>query len=160
HWGLVPVWAKDIKTGLKMINARSESLPTSGAYKSAYRKKRCIIPADGFFEWQAKPDPKRKQPDYNPPPPGRPPASPRLWEAWRDKSAGPDAPWLHSCTIITTSANDTMAPVHNRMPVILAPSAWSEWLSPGNDDLASLGQLLVPAPNELLTMHPVSTDVN
>jgi putative SOS response-associated peptidase YedK len=160
HWGLVPVWAKDIKTGLKMINARSETIATSGAFKHAFRKKRCIIPADGFYEWQARPDRKRKQPYFIHRVDGDPLAFAGLWETWRDKSAGPDAPWLHSCTIITTSANDTMAPVHDRMPVILPPSAWSEWLEPANQDLTSLGTLLVPAPNALLTMYPVSTDVN
>jgi putative SOS response-associated peptidase YedK len=160
HWGLVPVWSKDIKTGLKMINARAESVATSNAYKRAFRQQRCIIPADGFFEWQARPERKRKQPYYIHRLDGEPLAFAGLWETWRDKSAGPDAPWLHSCTIITTTANDTMAPVHNRMPVILPPSAWSEWLSADNHDMAELGGLLVPAPNELLTMHPVSTDVN
>jgi putative SOS response-associated peptidase YedK len=159
HWGLVPVWAKDIKTGLKMINARAETVATSNAYKHALRKRRCIIPADGFYEWQASPG-QRKQPHYIHRLDGEPLAFAGLWESWRDKSAGPDAPWLHSCTIITTTANDTMAAIHNRMPVILPPSAWSEWLAPGNDDMVSLGELLVPAPNKLLTMHPVSTDVN
>jgi putative SOS response-associated peptidase YedK len=160
HWGLVPVWSKDVKTGLKMINARAETVATSNAYKRAFRQQRCIIPADGFFEWQARPGRPRKQPYFIHRLDGEPLAFAGLWETWRDKSAGPDAPWLHSCTIITTTANDTMAPVHNRMPVILPPSAWSEWLAPVNQNVVELGQLLVPAPNELLTMHPVSTDVN
>jgi putative SOS response-associated peptidase YedK len=83
-----------------------------------------------------------------------------LWSMWRDKSAGPDAPWLHSCTVVTTSANDTMARIHDRMPVILPASAWPTWLDADNDDLDALQKLLIPAPNELLTMHPISTDVN
>jgi putative SOS response-associated peptidase YedK len=160
HWGLVPVWAKDIKTGLKMINARAESVASSNAYKRAFKQRRCIVPADGFYEWQARPGEKRKQPFYIERKDGEPLAFAGLWETWRDKNAGPDAPWLHTCTIITTSANDTMAPVHDRMPVILPPSTWKEWLEPGNDDLVSLGKLLVPAPNSLLTLRPVSTEVN
>jgi putative SOS response-associated peptidase YedK len=160
HWGLVPVWAKDIKTGLKMINARAENVASSGAYKGPFRRKRCIIPADGFYEWQARPGQKRKQPYFIHRLDGEPIAFAGLWDSWRPKDADPDTPWLHSCTIITTSANETMAPIHDRMPVILPPSAWGEWLARGNDDLVSLGKLLVPAPAKLLTMHPVSTDVN
>jgi putative SOS response-associated peptidase YedK len=160
HWGLVPVWAKDVKTGLKMINARAETVATSNAYKRAFKQRRCIIPVDGFYEWQARPGGARKQPYYIHRLDGEPLAFAGLWEAWRDPSAGPDAPWLQSCTIITTTANDTMTPVHNRMPVILAPSAWADWLRRENDDLVTLGELLVPAPNSLLTMHPVSTGVN
>jgi putative SOS response-associated peptidase YedK len=160
HWGLVPVWAKDIKTGLKMINARAETVATSNAYKRAFKQRRCIIPVDGFYEWQARPGEKRKQPFFIQRTDGEPLAFAGLWETWRDKNAGADAPLLHTCTIITTTANDTMTPVHNRMPVILPPSAWKEWLEPGNDDLVSLGELLVPAPNSLLTLRPVSTDVN
>jgi putative SOS response-associated peptidase YedK len=160
HWGLVPVWSKDVKTGLKMINARAENVAASGAFKHAFRKRRCIIPADGFYEWKTRPGQKRKQPYYIHRLDGEPLAFAGLWETWRDKNAGPDAPWLHSCTIITTTANATMEPIHNRMPVMLPPSAWREWLSPGNDNLVTLGELLVPAPNNLLTMHTVSTDVN
>ena len=83
-----------------------------------------------------------------------------LWTAWRDKSAGPDAPWLHSCAIVTTSANATMEPIHDRMPVLLPPSAWEQWLDPRNGDVPSLKGLLVPASDNLLTVHKVSTDVN
>jgi putative SOS response-associated peptidase YedK len=160
HWGLVPVWAKEIKTGLKMINARAETVATSGAFKRPFKSHRCIIPVDGFYEWQKRPGQKRKQPYFIHRLDGEPLAFAGLWETWRDKAAGPDAPWLHSCTIITTTANETMAPVHDRMPVILPPSAWGDWLRPGNDDLVSLGELLVPAPESLLTLRPVSTDVN
>jgi putative SOS response-associated peptidase YedK len=91
---------------------------------------------------------------------GQPLAVAGLWTTWRDRSAGPDAPWLHSCTIITTAANATMQPVHDRMPVLLAPEEWAEWLDPHNTDIESLQRLLVPAPDDVLTMHPVSTGVN
>ena len=160
HWGLVPVWAKDIKTGLKMINARAETVATSNAFKRSLKQRRCIIPVDGFYEWQKRPDTKRKQPYFIHRLDGEPLAFAGLWETWRDKSAGPDAPWLHSCTIITTSANETMQPVHDRMPVILPPTAWGDWLDPANTDVVEVGKLLVPAPNSLLTLRPVSTDVN
>jgi len=91
---------------------------------------------------------------------GEPLAVAGLWSAWRDKTAGPDADWLHSATVVTTSANGTMAPVHDRMPVILPQSAWATWLDPANDDLESLSGLLVPAADSLLDLHPVSTEVN
>lgn len=168
HWGLVPVWAKDVKIASKMINARSEGLlEPKSAFKSEYRKHRCIIPMDGFYEWKAgdgslltakgKP---AKQPYFIHRVDGEPLAVAGMWSAWRDKSAGPDAPWLHTCTVITTAANATMEPIHNRMPVLLPASVWDQWLDPANDDVAALHELLVPAPDHLLTMHPVSTEVN
>ena len=160
HWGLIPVWAKDMKIGQKMINARSETIATKGAFKSDFKKHRCIIPMDGFYEWQALADRKAKQPHFIHRIDGEPLAVAGLWSMWRDSAAGPDAPWLHSCTVVTTSANDTMAKIHDRMPVILPASAWSTWLDRENQDIEALGRLLVPAPNELLTMHPISTDVN
>jgi putative SOS response-associated peptidase YedK len=166
HWGLVPSWAKDVKIGQKMINARAETLAEKPTFKAAFRKHRCLVPADGFYEWQVVPGesgPKgkpKKQPMYVHRLDGEPLAFAGLWSAWRDPAGGPDAGWLTSCTIITTGANATMAPVHDRMPAILPPSAWGDWLDPGNHDLVSLGELLVPAPEELLTLHPVSTDVN
>ena len=160
HWGLIPVWAKDVKIGQKMINARSETIASKGAYKADFRKHRCLIPMDGFFEWQRVADRKAKQPYFIHRVDGEPLAVAGLWSMWRDKAAGPDAPWLHSCTVVTTQANDTMAKIHDRMPVILPASAWPTWLDAGNDDIDTLQKLLVPAPNELLTMHPISTDVN
>jgi putative SOS response-associated peptidase YedK len=168
HWGLIPVWAKDLKIGQKMINARAETLAEKPAFKSTFRTKRCIIPMDGFYEWKAgaadgpltKAGKPAKQPMFIHRLDGEPLAVAGLWSAWRDKTAGPDAPWLHSCTVITTTANGTMQPVHDRMPVILPASEWTRWLDPNNADLDGLGELLVPAPDTLLTMHPVSTDVN
>jgi putative SOS response-associated peptidase YedK len=169
HWGLIPVWAKDIKIGQKMINARAETVATKGAFKGDFKRHRCIIPMDGFYEWQVLPDRKSKQPHFVHRVDGEPLAVAGLWSTWKDRSTGPDAPprpgvgpdgWLHSCTVVTTSANDTMSAIHDRMPVILPASAWSSWLDPTNDDIDALGRLLVPAPNELLTLHPVSTDVN
>jgi putative SOS response-associated peptidase YedK len=160
HWGLIPVWAKDMKLGQKMINARAETVATKGAFKPALKRKRCIIPADGFYEWQKRPGQKTKQPYFIHRLDGEPLAFAGLWESWRDPNLGPDAPWLQSCTIITTTANETMAPIHDRMPVILPPKAWDTWLDRDNQDLDEVSGLLVPAPKELLTLRPVSTQVN
>ena len=168
HWGLVPSWAKDVKIASKMINARSETILEKPAFKPLIKAKRCIVPMDGFFEWKAgeeggpvtakgKP---AKQPYFIHRLDGEPLAVAGLWAAWRDKEGGDDAPWLHSCTVITTAANGTMSPIHDRMPVILPASQWDKWLDPTNQDLVDLNGLLVPAPDTILTMHPVSTDVN
>lgn len=166
HWGLVPVWAKEQKIGQKMINARAETLAEKAAFKNVFRKYRCIIPADGFYEWKTVPGllnksgKPAKQPMFIHRLDGEPLAFAGLWSAWRDPSQPDDAPRLHSATIVTTSANHDMEPVHDRMPVLLPASKWAEWLDPANNDIASLSRLLVPAPDGLLTMHPVSTDVN
>lgn len=168
HWGLVPVWAKDAKIGSKMINARAETIAEKPAFKSLLKKHRLLVPMDGFYEWQApregapvgKSGKPIKTPMFIHRVDGEPLAVAGLWATWRDKELGPEAPWLHSCTVITTSANGTMAPVHDRMPVILPRSAWAAWLDPTNADLDTLTSLLVPAPDDILTMHAVSTAVN
>ena len=168
QWGLVPLWAKDVKIGSSMINARAETIADKPAFKGVFKKYRCIIPMDGFYEWQAanadspvnakgKPV---KQPMFIHRVDDEPLAVAGIWSAWRDKNGPADAPWLHSCAVITTSANNTMAPVHDRMPVILPASAWAKWLDPATDDVEALQAMLVPAPDSLLTMHKVSTDVN
>ena len=170
HWGLVPSWAKDPKISAKMINARGEGVATKPAYRSAFKRRRCIIPADGFYEWQKIEGQKKKQPHYIHNPNDEPLAFAGLWEVWRpkrEKVEGDDARTtdhedspLRSATIITTTPNDVMAKIHDRMPVILPASKWAEWLDPTNDDVETLGKLLVPAPSSILTMHPVSTEVN
>lgn len=159
HWGLVPFWAKTPAIGNKMINARAEGLAEKNAYKNAFKRKRCIVPADGFYEWAKVPGQKTKQPYFIHRADGEPIAFAGLWEEWRgpDKDAGDR---LRSATIITTTPNGLMATIHDRMPVILPPSAWDEWLDPANDDLVALGKLLVPAPDHLLVLRPVSTEVN
>jgi len=169
RWGLVPLWAKDLAIGSKMINARSEGIATKNAYRHAFRKQRCIIPADGFFEWKVVegPEPRpaggrsgrvRKQPMYIQRVDGEPLAFAGLWETWRGPERN-DEP-LYTCTIITTTANETMAPVHDRMPVILPPDRWAQWLDPDMQDTDVLAKFLVPAPPSLLTLYPVSTAVN
>ncbi|MEO6988991.1 MAG: SOS response-associated peptidase [Aquihabitans sp.] len=158
YWGLVPVWAKDPGIGSRMINARSETLAEKNAFKHAYRKRRCIVPVDGFYEWKKVPGQKTKQPYFIHRPDEEPLAFAGLWEEWKGPERdGTDL--LRSATIITTAANETMAPIHDRMPVVLPPTAWDDWLDPDNADLESLGHLLVPAPPEILVLHPVSTDV-
>lgn len=165
HWGLVPVWAKDTKIGSKMINARAETLLEKRSFTPAFKQRRCIVPLDGFFEWKAPAGDaagsKVKQPYFIHRLDGEPLAVAGLWERWRDKAtpAGDEPLTLHSATLITVGANATMAPIHDRMPALLPASSWSQWLDPSNHDLVSLGELLVPAPNDLLTMHPVSTAV-
>jgi putative SOS response-associated peptidase YedK len=161
HWGLVPLWAKDPKIGSRMINARAETLAEKSAYKSAFKRRRCIIPADGFFEWRkdpAAPAKAKKQPYFIHRPDGEPYALAGLWEVW--KGPNKDQEPLRSCTIITTSPNAPMAAIHDRMPVILPPAAWDTWLDREVDDLELLGKLLVPSAPEIIAMHPVSTDVN
>lgn len=162
HWGLIPFWAKDAKTGLKMINARAERLAASGAFKRAFAKRRCIVPADGFYEWRKLPGSRSKQPMYIHRSDGEPVALAGLWELWRPPQAGDaeEDSWFRSCTIITGEPNEKLAPIHDRMPVILPPSEWETWLDPANDDLEALGKLLVPAPARLLEVHPVGTAVN
>jgi putative SOS response-associated peptidase YedK len=168
HWGLVPSWAKDVKISSKMINARGETVAEKPAFKSSFLKHRMIIPMDGFYEWKqgsatgavTKAGKPVKQPYFIHQANGEPLAVAGVWAVWRDRSQGPDAPWLHSCAVVTTSANDTMSTIHDRMPVMLPQSAWAAWLDPDNHDADRLKELIVPAPNDLLEMHPVSTDVN
>ncbi len=164
RWGLVPSWAKDVKIASKMINARSETIAEKPAFKKLFASRRLIIPMDGFYEWRhSQPAVTRaKQPMFIHSVDGTPLAVAGLWTSWRDPAVpeGDGQQWLHTCTIITTAANETMAPVHNRMPVVLSADHWAEWLDPAAADVEKLQRLLVPAPNTVLTMHPVSAAVN
>jgi putative SOS response-associated peptidase YedK len=164
QWGLVPSWAKDVKIGSKMINARAETILEKPSFKGLVIKHRLIIPMDGFYEWRlpadGTPTKTPKTPMFIHRADGAPLAVAGLWARWRDRDAADDAPWLHTCTVITTSANRTMAPVHNRMPVILPASSWDEWLDPANRDGEALHELMVPAADDVLVMHEVSTSVN
>ena len=158
HWGLVPIWAKSPSAGNKMINARSETLADKNAFKHAFRKRRCIVPVDGFYEWKAVPGQRPKQPFFIHRRDEETLAFAGLWEEWK----GPErdgSQRLRSTTIITTTANETMRPVHDRMPVILPTRDWDRWLDPDHHDTDSLESLLVPAPTNLLVMHPVDTAV-
>jgi len=159
RWGLVPYWAKDIKVGSRMINARADTLAKSGAFKHAFRRRRCLVPADGFYEWKARPGHKRKQPYFIHRPDGEPYAFAGLWEEWRGDEAETGTR-LRTCTIVTTTPNDVVAELHDRMPVILPPSAWDRWLDPTDDDVDALTELLVPAPTAMTEIWPVSSDVS
>lgn len=157
-WGLIPSWAKDPSIGNRMNNARGETLAEKNSFKSSFNKRRCIIPADGFFEWKKIEGQKAKQPYFISRPDGEPFAFAGLWSEWKGEHKGHDSV-IRSTTIVTTTPNEPMSQLHHRMPVILPPTAWDEWLDPGvgSDDL---GRLLVPAPAQIITFHPVSTEVN
>jgi len=139
YWGLVPSWAKEKAIGARMINARAETLKEKPSFRVAYRRRRCLIPADGYYEWQKQPD--GKQPWFIHRSDGEPFAMAGLWERWQPPSE-PEP--LVSCTILTTSPADSLADIHNRMPVILPPAAYDEWLDPKNENVADLDRLLVP----------------
>jgi putative SOS response-associated peptidase YedK len=160
RWGLVPSWAKSLAAGDKMINARAESVLTSNAYKRPFARHRCIVPADGFYEWQTIEGRKVRQPWFIKRRDGEPLAFAGLWSIWHDKKLGDDAPRVRSCTIITTDPNELMEPIHNRMPVILPESEWDTWLNPENNDVDALRTLLVPLPAAELEAWPVATLVN
>lgn len=158
HWGLIPSWSKDPSIGARMINARSETVVDKPAFRAAFKRRRCLVPASGFYEWQKQP--KGKQPFYITAEDGRLLAIAGLWEYWE----GADGSALESCTLLTTSANELMSPLHDRMPVFIAPEDYAEWLGDGKDEssryLDSLQHLLRPAPEGLLTTYPVSKYVS
>ncbi|MBX9791971.1 MAG: SOS response-associated peptidase [Pirellulales bacterium] len=170
HWGLVPFWADDPAIGNRLINARSDTAATKPAFRAAMRERRCLVVADGFYEWQAAPASgaksavKRgagkasgghKQPFLIERHDRRPFAFAGLWEKWQS----PDGPWL-SCTILTTDANHTLSPLHHRMPVILDPRDYDHWLDPAVRSPAEVEDLLLPAPDDWLVARPVGTYVN
>ncbi len=155
RWGLVPAWSKDPKAGPSLINARADTVATKPAFRSAFKSRRCLIPADGFFEWQ-KTGEKTKQPFYIRLAKDYPFAFAGLWEHWE----GADSSAIESCVIITTDANDALRPIHDRMPVILHEQDYDHWLDPKCDAPSKLGELLKPYPPEEMTAFPVSTFVN
>jgi putative SOS response-associated peptidase YedK len=155
-WGLIPSWAKDPAIGSRMINARGETVAEKPSFRAAYRRRRCLILADGFYEWQAVPGQKRKQPVYIHLKSGEPFAFAGLWERWQSEYGDE----VLSATIITTTPNDLLAPIHNRMPVILPPAAYDRWLDPGEQPPGALDDLLAPYPASEMDTYPVSTTVN
>jgi len=155
-WGLIPSWAKDPSIGNRMINARGETLAEKPSFRTAFRRRRCLILADGFFEWKQNPGSKTKTPMYIHLKSGQPFAFAGLWENWN----APDGSSVLSCTIITTTPNTLMEPIHNRMPVILPPTSYTQWLEPGEQDPTSLQALIQPYPAEAMSAYPVSTLVN
>jgi putative SOS response-associated peptidase YedK len=158
HWGLIPSWAKDPAIGSKMINARAETLAEKPSFRTALSRRRCLIPADGFYEWQAAQDgPKAvKTPMYLHRKDSGLFAFAGLWDEWHT----PDGSPLRSCTIVTTTPNSVAAPIHDRMPVILHPEDEAFWLDKTVTDPHSLLSLLVPYPAEEMEAYPVSRRVN
>lgn len=153
HWGLIPSWSKDAGMGARLINARSETVADKPSFRAAFRRRRCLIPADGFYEWQR--TDQGKQPIYIHAGDGRPLALAGLWEHWQ----GADGSEIETCAILTTIPNALMQPIHNRMPVILEPADYDQWLNPGPQPEHDL-HLLRPYPAEKLAAYPVSDWVN
>lgn len=153
RWGLIPSWAKDPAIGAKLINARAETVAEKPSFRSAFRHRRCLIIADGFYEWQRQEG--KKQPFYFRTSNGQPFAFAGLWEHWQN----PDGEAIDSCTIITTEANEILQPIHDRMPVILNSKDYDLWLDT-SQTTSQLIQLLQPFPSTEMTSYPVSTKVN
>jgi len=152
YWGLVPVWAKEKSIGSRMTNARAETLQEKPAFRSAYRKRRGLVPADGYYEWMQL-GPRDKQPFFLRPASGTPFALAALWEAWRDPASGEP---LESCTLITTAPPKSISWIHDRMPVIVPQSAYAEWLDPRNQNVGRLDRLLSAEGAGEMVAHRVS----
>lgn len=146
RWGLVPSWAASPSVGNRMINARAESVATRPAFRTALRRRRALVPADGFYEWQAGPGRGPRQPWYFTRADGHPLALAGLWETWRDPQGPPDAPALFTCTIITAAAGPDVRAVHSRTPVVVEPADWERWLDPAVDEPDAVSDLLAAAP--------------
>lgn len=166
RWGLIPSWAKSKTIGYKMINARSETVKTKNAFRAAAKRRRCIIPADAFYEWTAVEHPTAKKPVKQPwciqRNDGEPFAFAGLYEFWTDPELDADDPAARvvSCTVLTREANDAMSAIHDRMPVMLAPHRWDMWLDPSAEDIDTLLDNVEVFPSELIEIYPVSRAVN
>jgi putative SOS response-associated peptidase YedK len=164
RWGLVPSWAKDPSIGSRMINARAETVASKPSFRGAFAKRRCLLPADGFYEWVSVTEAgkSRKQPYYIHRADGGPLAFAGLYELWRDSSQPDDSSgaWLWTAVIITTQAEDEVGQIHERTPMIVDPSVWGDWLDPASNDASSLHALLTPAASTKLETYPVAMDVN
>jgi putative SOS response-associated peptidase YedK len=156
HWGLVPFWAKDLSTGTRLINARSETVATKPSFRNAFKKRRCLIPSNGFYEWKGSKG--QKQPMFLTLPDGNPFAFAGLWEIWDNK--GKEQTPYRSCTILTREASESVLPIHHRMPVILKPKAFDTWLNPENQDTKSLLEIIKSQISTELAIVPVSKQVN
>ncbi|MFC7734502.1 SOS response-associated peptidase [Roseomonas sp. GCM10028921] len=163
RWGLVPHWAKDARDGARLINARADGVAEKPSFRDAFHKRRCIVPADGFYEWLSPKEAAEKTRSRDPKQPfavalasGEPMSFAGLWEGWKD----PEGNWLRTYSIITTEANPKQAPLHHRMPVILPREAWGAWLGEDPAELGALLDLLRPCPPEWLACWPVSKRAN
>lgn len=154
HWGLIPAWAEDKKIGYRTINARAETVAVKPAFRAAFRRRRCLIAADGFYEWR--PGKPRKQPYYIRMKDGKPFAFAGLWERWEPEGAEA----VDSCTIIVTTANELISQIHDRMPAILAPQDYDLWLDPEVHDPEKVMPLLKSYPEKEMEIYPVGFSVN
>ena len=155
HWGLVPKWAKERAIGNRMINGRAETLAEKPSFRDAFRKRRCLVLADGWYEWQVAPG--GKQPWFIRRKDARPFAFAGLWERWKDPS---DGSMLESCTIVTTDAAESIKKIHERMPVVLEETDWDRWTDTAFSDTGTLSELLKPCDPKTLEAWPVSREVN
>ena len=155
RWGLIPSWAKEPKIGSSLINARAETVAEKPSFRAAFKRRRCLIPADGFYEWQKTAGPGNKVPHFFTVGQASLFTFAGLWESWR----GDDGTTLETCTIITTTPNELLQPLHDRMPVILNRSDYVRWLDPASDP-GTLGDLLVPYPASEMTCRAVGKFVN
>jgi putative SOS response-associated peptidase YedK len=153
-WGLIPFWAKDPSIGSRMINARSETVAEKPAFRAAFKHRRCIIPADGFYEWTKEKG--RKQPYLVASADGNTFALAGLWEHWKDK----EGKVIESCTILTTEANEAVQRLHDRMPVILRPDDYDTWLDTGVGDPGILRPMMIAYPSEAMTLSRASPEIN
>ena len=158
HWGLVPSWAKNLSGASRLINARAETVATKPSFRAAFKRRRCLILADGFYEWRAEKG--NKQPWYLKLPEDQPFAFAGLWEIWKGKDSSQTQDDYKSCTIITTEASDSVRDIHHRMPVILQPEAYSIWLAPDKQDIQQLESILDTKHIRELKCYPVSKHVN
>jgi len=156
RWGLIPFWAKDESIGSQMINARSETVRDKPAFRRSFKRRRCLVLADSFYEWQKIPGNTRKQPMRILLKDESPFVFAGLWDTWK-KTDGAE---LETFTIITCAANELMRPIHHRMPVLVKPERYEMWLNPKNEDIDELSKILLPYPDAEMTTHPVSTLVN
>lgn len=154
RWGLVPFWAKDSNFGARTINARSETAAQKPTFRAAFRYKRCLIPADGFYEWSV--NGRKKQPFFIHLEDRKPFAFAGLWESW----TGADGSVLETCSILTTEANEKLAELHHRMPVILPEASYWDWLDPSENRAKALQPFLKPYPSDAFSYYPVSERVN
>lgn len=154
RWGLIPSWAKDEKIGHRMINARAETLAEKPSFRKALQERRCVIPANGFYEWRQ--TEQGRQPYFIKPHDRRLIGMAGLWERWTRK----EGQAIESFAIITTSANDLMKPIHDRMPVVLSRECYEQWLNCRDYDGGQIGRMLKPFPSDLLEMYPVGKTVN
>jgi len=155
RWGFIPWFAKDRKIGARLINARAETVHSKASFKDSLVNRRCLIPVDGFYEWERM-ESGGKLPHYLFRKDGSPLALAGLWASWSDE----EGDRITSCTVITTSPNDLVAPIHDRMPVVLVEGAWDRWLDPGFGDIEELRSMLTPLDPAVMAEYPVSTLVN